>query len=442
MNENNTKPLIAIVGRPNVGKSTLFNRLSGRTDAVVSHVSGTTRDRITAETVWGDVGFALVDTGGLDLTSDTEIGKQVRLQIGIAMNEADIIIMMVDSQTGITAADKDMADSLRSTEKPLFLAANKADNTSRTFQAAEFFELGLGDPLPISAYHNLGIDDLMAKIVGMFANTSEIADIEPIVNMAIVGRPNVGKSMLLNSICKQERAIVTDIPGTTRDALDTLIKYNEEPVRIVDTAGIRRRGRIVPGIEQYSIIRTVRVINRASVTVLLMDATELATSQDTHIANLILEAYKGMVLTINKWDLAKNMGLTKDSVAKLVKNRFKFAIHAPICYVSALNSSGIVTLLETITEVHNQWTKTVPKYHLKRTILSALNDHPPATIGRRAIKIYDVIQDQTSPPSFTFYTNRSKMVHFSYKRYLENTIRNNYGFDGSPIKIRFKNRGE
>ena len=437
-----TKPLVAIVGRPNVGKSTLFNRLAGRPTAIVSEVSGTTRDRVTTETVWGDYPFILVDTGGLDLSPETELLQKIIGQINIAIAEADVIIAVVDAHAGITAADSDVADVLRRTDKPLVLAANKADNELREAEALDFYGLGLGDPVAISAYHNRGIDDLMAQVIAHFPAEPTSAEPDADLRLAIVGRTNVGKSMLLNAITGQERAIVSEAPGTTRDALDTLIMYDQRSVLLVDTAGIRRRGRIEPGIERYSTLRAIRAIDRADVAVLVLDASELATSQDAHIASYILDAYKGIVLAVNKWDLAPDLGLNKDEATRKVRQRFKFAPYAPARFVSALRGSGIGALMDTTHAVHGHWTKGVPRYGLRRTVLNAVAAHPPATSGRRALKIYGVAQDQTRPPSFTFYVNRSDMVHFSYQRYLENTLRKVYGFEGSPLKMRFKGRGE
>ena len=436
------KPLVAIVGRPNVGKSTLFNRLAGQRSAIVSEVPGTTRDRVTTEAVWGDHAFILVDTGGLDLFPETELSQKIRGQVDVAIAEADVIIVLVDAHGGITAADRDVADALRQTDTPMVLAANKADNDRREAEAVDFYELGLGDPLPISAYHNRGIDDLMASVVSHFATEPSPEMPEADLRLAIVGRTNVGKSMLLNAIAGQDRAIVSEVPGTTRDSLDTLLTYDQRTLLLVDTAGIRRRGRIEPGIEQYSVLRSLRAIDRADVAVLVMDAAELATSQDTHIASYILDAYKGIVLAINKWDLASELGLTKDGAAQKVKERFKFAPYAPICYVSALRGSGIDALIDKAQAVYGEWDKQLPRYDLRRTILTAVAQHPPATAGRRALKIYGVAQEHAAPPSFTFYVNRSDMVHFSYQRYLENTLRGAYGFEGSPLKMRFKGRGE
>ena len=438
----NTKTLVAIVGRPNVGKSTLFNRLAGRPTAIVSNIAGTTRDRVTTDTVWGGQPIILVDTGGLDLFPETEIWEKTKRQIEVAIAEADVIIMLTDASAGVTAADRDVADVLRRAQKPVVIAANKADNEEREAAAMELYELGIGDPLPISAYHNLGIDDLMAEVIENFPEGPALP--EPIVDlrMAIVGRTNVGKSMLLNAITGQERAIVSEVPGTTRDAVDTVMTYGEQTVMLIDTAGLRRRGKIEPGIEKYSALRAIRAIDRADVAILLMDPSELAASQDTHIASYILDAHKGIVLAINKWDLAGHLGLSKGEAATKVRERFKFASYAPICYVSALRQTGMDSLMETAQAVSRAWSKELPRYELRRTILSAVAERPPATSGRHALKVFGVTQDKAGPPSFTFYVNRSDMVHFSYRRYLENAIRRAYGFEGSPLRMRFKGRGE
>ena len=436
------KPLVAIVGRPNVGKSTLFNRLVGRPSSIVSPVSGTTRDRVTTEAVWGERPFILVDTGGMEMFPATELWGQIKAQIELAVAEADVIVMLVDSDVGVTAADRDVAQALRLSGKPLVLAANKADNVAREAQAAEFYQLGLGDPLPISAYHNVGIEDLMALVIAHFPSEPSPLEPDADLRLAIVGRSNVGKSLLLNTITGEERAIVNDAPGTTRDTLDTMIRFDEKDILLVDTAGIRRRGSVAPGIEQYSVLRAIRAIDRADVAVLVMDASELATNQDAHIASYVLGAYKGLVLAVNKWDLAKGLGLSKETALRQVGERFSFASYAPVRFVSALRGSGMQELLRTVLTVQGQWSRGLPRYGLRRAVLTAVARHPPATAGRNAVKIYGVTQDQAGPPSFTFYVNRSDMVHFSYKRYLENTLRGEYGFEGSPLRMRFKGRGD
>lgn len=451
-----TRPLVAIVGRPNVGKSTLFNRLVGRPISIVSDVAGTTRDRVSADTVWAERSFILVDTGGLAPLSkredDTrrnqpgaasaEIREQVRAQVDVAIADADVIVMVADVSTGVTLGDREVSQALRSSRKPVVVAVNKADNVDREQQVYEFYGMGLGDPVPISAYHNVGIDDLMARVIAAFPQSSEIPDPDADLTITLVGRTNAGKSMLLNALSGHERAIVSETPGTTRDSVDTLITYDSRRILIVDTAGLRRRGSIKPGVERYSSLRSIRAIDRADVAILVLDATELATAQDAHIASYILDMYKGVVFGVNKWDLSKQAGLNKDAAARKVRERFKFASFAPVCFVSALRETGLDILMRTVQDVSDQWRKDLPRYHLRRTVLNAVAAHPPALSGRSAAKIYSVSQDSTAPPSFTFYVNRADMVHFGYQRYLENALRDAYGFAGSPLRMRFKRRGQ
>ncbi|MBM3934024.1 MAG: ribosome biogenesis GTPase Der [SAR202 cluster bacterium] len=437
-----SKPLVAIVGRPNVGKSTLFNRLIGMNLSIVSDVAGTTRDRVTAETVWADHPFIVVDTGGLDDFPQTEMWSKIKGQIDLAIDQADVIVMLADAEAGATAADRDIADVLRRTGKPIVLAANKSDNDKRAAQSVEFYELGLGDPVAISAYHNYGMDDLMERVVALFPETPAILEVPADVRVAIVGRTNVGKSALSNAISGQERSVVSSVAGTTRDALDTLIMHDDRRVLLIDTAGLRKRGSIEQGIEQYSALRTVRAIDRAEVAVLVMDASELATAQDTHVAGYVLDSHKAIVLAINKWDLAKDLELTKEDATAKVRERFKFLAYAPIVFVSAERREGIKDLLYTAVRVSIEWNKGVPRYGLRRTVLMAVAKHPPQLHGRQQLKVYGITQDRTGPPSFTFYVNKSDLVHFSYERYLEKAIREEYGFEGSPLRIRFKGRGE
>ena len=435
------KPIVAIVGQPNVGKSTLFNRLADTRPSIVSDIAGTTRDRVIAEVEWGERVLTLVDTGGLDEFPETELWSSVRDQIQVAIEGADVVVMLADVTTGITAPDEDVARVLRLSGRQVVLAVNKADNDLREADAAEFYGLGLGEPMPVSAYHNRGVDDLMARVLDLLPAGDAMPDPDADFRLAIVGRTNVGKSMLLNSVLGEERAIVSDVPGTTRDALDTLVTVDGRTVHLIDTAGLRRRGRIERGIEQFSAIRTIRAIDRAEVAVLVMDAAELATTHDAHIAGYVLEAYRGILLAINKWDLASGLGMTREEATLKVRERFKFASHMPVCFTSALEGTGIDGLLDQAAAVHRQWSMGLPRYDLRRTILSAVAAHPPAT-GRRRLKLYGVTQDQSQPPSFTFYVNNSDMVHFSYRRYLENALRSAYGFEGAPLRMRFKSRGE
>ena len=436
------KPLVAIVGRPNVGKSTLFNRVAGRPSAIVSDVAGTTRDRVITDTEWASREFILVDTGGLSVDPETELLSRVNDQVRAAMQESDVVVAVVDAASGVTPSDRDVADAVRATGRPFVLAANKADNDMRAATAVDFYELGLGEPHPVSAYHNAGVDDLMAEVVSRFPAPVEHAEPYADLRLAIVGRTNVGKSMLVNAVVGRERSIVSDVPGTTRDALDTLIAHEDSTVLLIDTAGIRRRGRVERGIERYSVLRAIRAIDRADVAVLVMDASEVATAQDTHIAGYVLDAYKGIVIAVNKWDLSRELGLTKQGVESRVRERFRFAPYAPVCFVSALKGAGLDGLMRTALDVRTEWAKGVPRYDLRRTVMNAVADHPPSLKRRGSLKVYGVAQDQTAPPSFTFYVNRSEMVHFSYRRYLENAIREAYGFIGSPLRMRFRGRGE
>ena len=434
------KPLVALVGRPNVGKSTLFNRLIGQRTAITSETAGTTRDRVTAEATWAGSTFVLIDTGGLDVKPTTDLWERVQRQAEAAIAAADVIVLLVDASTGVTAADRDVADLLRSATSPVILAANKADSELRRQAAFEFYELGLGDPQPVSAYHNVGVDDLMARVIGHFPKGSEPPEVDADLKLVIVGRTNVGKSQLLNAITGQERAIVSEVPGTTRDALDTMVRYDDRSLLLIDTAGIRRRGRIEPGIERYSALRSIRAIDRADVALLLLDASELATAQDAHIAKYVLDAYKGLVLAVNKWDLSGSLGLTKEEARRRTAERFRFAPYAPVCFISALGGSGIDSLLNVAWRVSEVRNKGVPRYELGRVVSRAVEEHPPATSGRHALKIYSVAQDDVGPPTFTFYVNRADMVHFSYQRYLENKLREAYGFEGSPLRFHFKGR--
>lgn len=431
--------LVAIVGRPNVGKSTLFNRLAGLRLSIVSDIPGTTRDRINAQIELGDRSINLVDTGGLDDFPETELWVKTRNQIHMAIESADVIIMVVDITTGVTAPDKDVAQELRMSGKNVILTVNKVDNEVRESEVSEFYTLGLGDPVSISAYHNRGLDELLSTVFRFLPEKRGKPDENADLRLAIVGRTNVGKSMLMNAITGEERAIVSEVQGTTRDTLDSLVEIGSRKILILDTAGIRRRGKIEKGIEQFSTLRSMRAIDSADIVLLVMDATEVSTSQDTHIASYILDAHKGIVLAVNKWDRASELELSEQEITNEVYSRFKFISHAPICLISALRQSGISNLIDTSYQVFERWSRSLPRYDLRRTVLNAISEHPPST-GRRQLKIFGVTQDGVKPPSFTFYVNNSSMVHFSYKRYLENVIREEYGFGGSPFRMRFKSK--
>ena len=440
--ENHAMPLVAIVGRPNVGKSTIFNRIIGDRQAIVSDIAGTTRDRLITETEWANKRFLLVDTGGLESTDPTtsptaQILDKVQSQVEVAIEDADVIIFATDADTGITPDDAEVAQKLRVSGNKVVLAVNKADNIQREADTSEFYKLGLGDPIPISAYHNHGVDDLMMSVVERLPSNDLINQIESDVRLSIVGRANVGKSQLLNALTGDNRSIVSDIPGTTRDAIDSSIRHKDKSILLIDTAGIRRRGRIEPGIENYSVIRSIRAVERSEVSLLVLDATELATSQDSHVASYLLQAYRGIVIVVNKWDLSKDLGISKDDAKKIIRQRMKFLHFVPIQFTSALNKAGLDSMLNTVFKVHLQWNQELPRYDLRRTILNAVADHPPASNPRHGLKLYGVTQDRFGPPGFTFYVNRSDLVHFSYRRYLENCLREHLGFDGSPLRLEF-----
>ncbi|MBN18674.1 MAG: ribosome biogenesis GTPase Der [Chloroflexi bacterium] len=442
MDLSNLNPCVAIIGRPNVGKSTLFNLLVGVRSSIVSDMYGTTRDRVNLNTSWGDRIFTLVDTGGLDVDMTDNLWIKVKSQIHSAINESDVLVMVVDASIGITPSDRYVAEVVRKSGKPLVLAANKSDNDLREMSASEFFELGLTNPIPISAYHNKGIDKLMSELLNLLPTNQEYDDFDVDLKFSLIGRANVGKSMLMNAILKEDRSIVHGVPGTTRDSLDSRFNYNDKDLLLIDTAGIRRSGKIEAGVEKYSVLRTLQSIDRSDVCGLVIDASELATAQDTHVASNILNAFKGIVIVVNKWDLSSQLSMTEDDVKIKIKNKFKFLDFAPICFTSGLNGQGLNDLINKVIDVNYEWNKTVPRYDLRRIIMTAIGNNPPSNSGKRLLKIHSVSQDKKAPPSFTFYVNNPDLVHFSYKRYLENCLRDAYSFLGSPIRMRFKKLGK
>ncbi|MFQ6001262.1 MAG: ribosome biogenesis GTPase Der [Anaerolineae bacterium] len=433
------KPLVAIVGRPNVGKSTLFNRLVEEPRAIVEDLPGTTRDRLYADAQWGGVAFTLIDTGGLVLWTEDELTMQVRRQVELAMAEAEAILFMVDVTEGLTIGDEEIAELLRVSQKPLLLVVNKADNEARRLAATEFYSLGLGEPYPISALHGTGTGDLLDALVASFPPREEVEEAEG-VRVAIVGRPNVGKSSLLNALLGWERAIVSESPGTTRDAIDTQISWDSQLVTLIDTAGIRRRGRVQRGVEQYSVLRALRAIQRAHVVLLLLDAPEGVTAQDTHIAGYAMEEARGIVLVVNKWDLMKEADVSE--YAKGVRQAFRFIPYAPLLFVSALTGRRVGTVLETALRVYQERLRRVPTSGLNRLLREAVASHsPPSKRGKR-LRFYYATQAEVDPPTFVFFVNDPKLVHFSYRRYLENRLREGFGFEGTPLRLHFRRRSE
>ena len=443
-------PIVAVVGRPNVGKSSLFNRILGRRQAIVSEVAGTTRDRLLAEAQWDDYSFILVDTGGLETNPEGTIREKVQEQADMAVASADVIIFMTDVADGLTPADQVAADRLRRTQKPVILAVNKVDNDAREFTAPEFYQLGMGEPSLISAYHNYGIYELMDLVLASLpfqpevaAETSEMEGPSPdVLKLAIVGRTNVGKSMLLNSILGQERSIVSQVAGTTRDAVDTNLNYRGNDIVLIDTAGIRRPGRVGRGIEKYSVIRAVSAVNRSDITLLVVDATELATAQDAHISGLAWDVCRGLIVVINKWDLMEEEGsLERERALFRVRERLHFMPYVPICFTSALHGIGIPGLLRTALDLWQERLRLIPIRQLQYALADALANHSPPTVkghGRKRLRINRLRQVDVNPPTFLFTVDNPQLVHFSYQRYLENQLRTNFGFDHTHLRLVFK----
>jgi GTP-binding protein len=466
------KPLVAIVGRPNVGKSTFFNRMIGERVAVIEDLPGTTRDRIYGDTDWNGREFTLIDTGGLELGSDIPVGqvgltgqpgnimKHVQAQAELAIAEADVIVFMVDARSGITASDEEVADLLRRAEKPVILAANKADNAARRQDAVEFYSLGLGEPIVISSTQGTGTGDLLDVIVESLPPEDEETgdeDDEDVSRIAIVGRPNVGKSSLLNAILGVERSIVSEIPGTTRDAIDTELLYKDRKLILIDTAGIRRRGKVGPGIEKFSVLRSERAIERCDVALLLIDASEGLAAQDTHIAGEILEKAKGVVVVVNKWDLAQEQQRAErrgeytnpkaeienaEAYRRIIAEGLKFIPFAPIVFTSAKTGYHVQSLLDTVLHITDMRYLRVPTARLNEIVQDAVRRHNPTVVRTKLLKIYYATQTQVNPPTFVFFVNDTQAVHFTYERYLENKLREAFSFKGTAIRLFFKPRSK
>jgi GTP-binding protein len=431
---------VAIVGRPNVGKSALFNRFVGTRVALVEDLPGTTRDRVHGRVEWAGTSFDLVDTGGLEDRHEGPYAEFVREQVKYAVDTADVILFVVDSRDGITAADLDVAQLLRTVDRPVLLVANKADNEARIESALQFFELGLGEPIPVSAYHGTGIADLLDRVVELLP-PSTVEDIDPSVpSLALVGRPNVGKSALMNAILGEERVIVSEQPGTTRDAIDTQFTFNGRPVVLVDTAGIRRQGRIVPGVERHSVMRAESAMERSDVALIVMDATEPLTAQDLHVLGYAVEAGKGVIIVLNKMDLLKDLGPPEEELKSVVRARVRFAPWAPVEFVSAKEGTGINRLLTTALKVWDERRKRVSTGELNAVVHRALAAHAPPAVHGKKLHVLYVTQAETSPPTFVFFVNDPAVVHFSYRRYLENAIRRAFRFDGTAIRLVFRGR--
>ena len=462
------KPLVAIVGRPNVGKSTLFNRLVGEQRAVVDDRAGTTRDRLVAEAEWNGVTFDLVDTGGIEpitradaradpLSLDSaQFVPQIRAQAEMAIAEADAVLFMTDAAAGPTAADREVAEILRRHQvrhgderfPPVLLVANKAENEAREAEAVALYELGMGEPLPISALHGIGTGDMLDQLItalrALPATAAEQDEEDTSVKIAIVGRPNVGKSSLLNRLLGQERAIVSDIPGTTRDALDTPMVYQGLPVTLIDTAGLRRRGHIDPGVEKWSVLRVFKAIARADVALLVIDAQEPFTAQDAHVAGFVIDEFKSAVVLVNKWDAVEKDEHTLVEFTRRLRNELHFLDYVPVLFVSAKTGQRTDQILPTALRVQEERLVRIPTSELNRIVRDAVAEHPPSAQGNKLLKINYATQVRTAPPTFRFQVNDPDLVHFAYERYLENKLRAQYSFLGTPLRLSFrkKNRRE
>jgi GTP-binding protein len=433
-------PVVAIVGRPNVGKSALFNRIVGARIALVEDLPGTTRDRVHGKVEWGNRWLEVVDTGGLEAPGESLYSSYVREQIAYAIETADVLLFVVDARDGLTAADEEIAEQLRRSGKPVLVVANKADNEERAEAAVQFYELGLGPPLPVSAYHGTGIADLLDAVTALLPETR--AEPEALVRpaLALVGRPNVGKSALLNAILGERRVIVSERPGTTRDAIDTEFRFGDQPLLLIDTAGIRRQGRIEPGVERHSVMRAERAIERCDVALVVMDATEPLTAQDLHVVGYAVEAAKGIVIVLNKMDLLRELGPPEDELRRVVRSRLRFAPWAPIAFVSAKERTGIEAMLQTAIRVWHERQRRVATAELNTVVQRAMAAHAPPAVHGKKLHVLYVTQPQTSPPTFVFFVNDPALVHFSYKRYLENAIRRAFGFEGTAIRLVFRGR--
>jgi GTPase len=416
--------------------------LVGAPIAIVEDEPGTTRDRLFGDVEWSGREFTLVDTGGIELEASTGISRLVREQAELAISQADLVLFCVDTKDGLTSDDHAIATVLRSQNKPVVIAAGKADNEERRLAATEFYELGFEDVITVSPLHGTGTGDLLDLIQQHLSNLPPEEPEIDLFSIAIVGRPNVGKSSLLNSMAGDERVIVSDIPGTTRDAIDTIIRHRDEDIVLVDTAGIRRRGRIERGVEKYSVMRALRAVNRADVVLILLDAVEGATAQDTHLAGYVRQAGRGIVLVVNKWDLIEKGPKTMDEYRAKLQHTFNFMPWAPVVFISAKTGQRVNTILDAVLEVRDERNRRISTGELNEFVRDATLAHRPPSDHGRALKVYYVTQAEKAPPTFVFFVNDPKLVHFSYERYLENRIREKFSFAGTPIRLVFRGRGE
>jgi len=437
------KPTVAVVGRPNVGKSTLFNKITGKRISIVEDTPGITRDRIFADAEWLGKEFTLIDTGGIEPHSDDIILSQMRRQASLAIDMADVILFMVNVRDGLTAADADVAAMLQKSGKPVILVCNKVDNPGNPpLEAYEFYNLGIGDPIMVSSVHGLGVGDLLDMVVDYFPKDYAQSEEEDVIKVAVAGKPNAGKSSLVNKILGEERVIVSNIPGTTRDAIDSEITIDEQKYVFIDTAGMRKRGKINENVERYSVVRALNAVERADVCIIMIDANEGVTEQDTKIAGYVHEQGKASIIAVNKWDIVEKETNTMSEFKKRLKEGFNFMMYAPSVFISAKTGLRVNSLFEMIKNVKEQNEKRISTGLLNDVINEAVAlVQPPSDKGKR-LKIYYATQASTKPPTFILFVNNAELAHYSYVRYLENKLRETFGFEGTPIKFIVREKGE
>jgi len=430
-------PTVALVGRPNVGKSTIFNKIVGKKIAIIEDIPGVTRDRLYSDATYNDIKFNVIDTGGIDVGKDL-FNSEIKIQAEIAISEADVVLFVVDGKEGLTANDFVVRDILRKSNKRVIVAINKIDNKEAKNNLYDFYELGFDTYIPFSAIHNIGYVELMNEITKDFKKTLEIKDDR--LKFCLIGRPNVGKSSLLNAILNEERSIVSNVAGTTRDSIDTVFTYQKEEFIAIDTAGIRKKGKVFESIEKYSLLRSLRSIERSDICLLVLNAEEGIMEHDKHIAGYALEQGKGLIIVVNKWDTVKDGDIKE--YTKIIRNEFQFATFAPIVFLSALTKKRLHTLMPEIIKVKENINRNIKTSILNDVIMDAYQLNLPPTYKTNRLKIYFVNQTGTKPPKFTFRVNNKGLVHFSYHRYLENKLRENFELEGTPIILQFKNKGD
>jgi len=435
------KPLVAIVGRPNVGKSTFFNRVAGKRISIVEDLPGVTRDRLYADADWCGYSFTMVDTGGIEIHSEDKMWKHIKAQAELAVELADVILFFVDGKTGIMPDDYDVADYLRQSKKPIVLAVNKIDNNNYEL-VYDFYSLGLGEPIPVSSEQGLNLGDLLDEIVKYFPKQEEIEQEEDGLKIAVVGKPNAGKSSLVNRILGFDRVIVSDIAGTTRDAIDTPFSVDGKNYRIIDTAGIRRKSKVEEDVEYYSVVRSVDAMRRADVVAVVIDASEPLSEQDIKICGLVHESQKPSVIIMNKWDAVEKDTFTINEFKKKLDEELKFMSYYKPLYISALTGKRANLVLDALNESYENACKRVSTGILNDVLSDAVAVNEPPNVNGKKLRIYYTTQATTNPPTFVMFVNDEKIMHFSYKRYLENALRKAFDFSGTPIRIRVRNKGK